>query len=269
MQTERKNKTSGFTLLELLVVIGVIAILSSLLIPALKSARAKGRAVKSLSNLRQWGLGAIMFTNENQGILPYEGEKTDMKSNFEDDEWWANCIPQMVEKKSYREESADGEIPLPPKDNIFIDPSAKMNDQALKYGGYYLGNKKFYFCYVWNAELDNTLEIQFPYQKPCINIAWIRPASETLIMMEIRTHKDELQSTDPFYNEDLARHMGDWQRFTARHFGGGHMAFIDGHCKYVTNEFATTNSQGSRENPTNENMNKEGLIWDPFGPTCR
>mgnify|MGYP000112010667 FL=1 len=117
--------------------------------------------------------------------------------------------------------------------------------------------------------MDNTLEVLFAYKKPRVKIADIKAASESILMLEMRTHKDELPPNDPFYNEDLARHMADWQRFTARHFGGGHMAFVDGHCKYVSNQFATTNIEGSRENPTNKNMNKEGLIWDPFGPTCR
>jgi prepilin-type processing-associated H-X9-DG protein/prepilin-type N-terminal cleavage/methylation domain-containing protein len=60
----------AFTLVELLVVIGIIALLLALLLPGLGRAREQARAVQCLSNLRQLALAAMMYTNAHSGYFP-------------------------------------------------------------------------------------------------------------------------------------------------------------------------------------------------------
>ena len=71
MNSRRTHRRTGFTLVELLVVIGIIAILISILIPALNKARQNSMRLKCLSNLRQIGTAIVMYENDNKNWLPF------------------------------------------------------------------------------------------------------------------------------------------------------------------------------------------------------
>ena len=69
----RFGRARGFTLIELLVVIAIIALLIGILLPALGAARKAGQKSVSLSNMRQLGLAASIYSNDEDGHLPSPG----------------------------------------------------------------------------------------------------------------------------------------------------------------------------------------------------
>ena len=84
----------GFTLVELLVVIAVIAILASLLLPALGKAKGRAHTVSCMNNLKQIGLAAHMYVQDNDEALPQSRHQTNT--------WIAGLAPYAGATNIYR-----------------------------------------------------------------------------------------------------------------------------------------------------------------------
>ncbi|MDB5297761.1 MAG: N-terminal cleavage protein, partial [Phycisphaerales bacterium] len=101
-----RRKVSAFTLVELLVVIGIIALLVSILLPSLGAARRSARSVKCLSSLRQLGNAFAMYSQEHRGYWPVAVHGNTVKfpvalrNGLADEIRWPDLIaPYITSKK--------------------------------------------------------------------------------------------------------------------------------------------------------------------------
>jgi len=108
----------GFTLVELLVVIGIIVILAAILFPVFAQAREKGRQTYCLSNLQQMGAAMVMYTADNDGFYPLAIARAGRRPvGF--DSSWMNLLSPYLKSPA-----------------VFIDPSSGDPDQPLLNYGY-------------------------------------------------------------------------------------------------------------------------------------
>ena len=85
----------AFTLIELLVVIAIIAILASLLLPALAKAKESAKRIQCVNGMRQLGMAVMMYADEHEGFYPERGISPTSTSNI----WPLLLQPYYVETK--------------------------------------------------------------------------------------------------------------------------------------------------------------------------
>jgi prepilin-type N-terminal cleavage/methylation domain-containing protein/prepilin-type processing-associated H-X9-DG protein len=144
--TSPTNREQGFTLIELLVVIAIIAILASLLLPALTRAKTKAKGISSLSNLRQLGLGMNLYVDDHEGFFP--GHSLQAVAGQARIRWADLIFPYMQNVNVYMSPA------LSPDEHVFMNkPFAHTAPGGIETPGHtrYFGGYGFNYQYLGNT----------------------------------------------------------------------------------------------------------------------
>lgn len=271
----RGRAREAFTLVELLVVIGIIALLISILLPSLNSAREAARQVKCLSNLRQINQAMIMFANEHQGYLPQIGPKVDTET------WTIDGVPKTVTIRWFGS-WYDGTI----NTGKFHAPSAML---ARYWGSAEVGGCPSFngiatitrpgygpLCYAYNTIYSNFNE--FSTSNPLtqkktglgIKLSSIRNASDKAGVWDSAQVSSNALDRIPWGYPVTGNNLGsyaaaaaattDVPTFHGRHRRYGNVGWMDGHASAVRPYFFDTFINGGGPDPAVCRSKQVGFI---------
>jgi prepilin-type processing-associated H-X9-DG protein len=126
----------AFTLVELLAVLGIIALLIGLLLPTVSMVRRSARQVACAANVRQWATAVTAYASSNAGFLPRRGQGQQPTTLIDRPADWFNALPPMLGHEPYRDLVAAGRVPRPGGGGVWICPDASdvTTGQPFTYG---------------------------------------------------------------------------------------------------------------------------------------
>jgi len=223
-------KLRGFTLVELLVVIATIAVLASLLLPAIARAKNAGRRIECVNKQRQWGLGVQFYADEHDDKLPqeavFDGINTWEMTTFSIcSEVWYNSTPRslgVTQAATYSKTPSSQRTFYSPK-SFFHCPSAKFAPVAATYPN---------FSIAMNSKLMSDFESlpdplpDGPIDMPTLKISQIVVPTKTALFLDAGVAGEKRMSDlQPPYSGQPKAYATE---FIARHNGAGNILFAAG-----------------------------------------
>ena len=204
------NQRQGFTLIEMLVVISVIALLLSILMPVLSSVKETARKTKCLSNVRQLGLALNMYAEDYEGRVP--------PRDYDEGAVWVYLL------KSYY---ITPKLLHCPSDRRDIDQSYLMN-----------GFIDYFAMHSYNSNWDDFFGAYKSGGFPAISLSSISNLSDTITFGEKRADSDDDSYMDmwpPQYGSDhlVKVSHGKHQLGGNERNAGSNYAFADGSVRFL------------------------------------
>jgi prepilin-type N-terminal cleavage/methylation domain-containing protein/prepilin-type processing-associated H-X9-DG protein len=234
----RARERAGFTLVEILVVIGVIAILVGLLLPAFSKARAQSNELQCAAILRQWGEAFHIYAAQYNGVIPHSGDETrnpffyqnqNDPSDPQNESCYINVLPPLMGRPAWTS-FPNGQKPTA---DIWQCPLAQiLSDNQYDYQPSVVG----YHSYAMNEYLDNTPPT-YPY---FLNLAKAKSSSVTLLMLEITLNPSQCDGQNPisvkctisYYPDESPESLGDRHPHQKGQLGGN-LLMLDGHVEWT------------------------------------